>query len=187
MGGSMLDLSTEYWYAEDDTTNFKDIEMLALSLLDTPWSVSNHHYASLLDMGWRFEWNNKKRACGSCSYSRKTIYLSRFLFSRNKDKAMKWENTLRHEVAHAIDNHIRGSSNHDEHWKMIARSLLADPSYSWSGEMDSAYKYKVYCLNCGDSHGKHRKSSREAACRSCCMKYNNGKYSRDYLLTYQLN
>ncbi len=182
----MSDLSTEYWYAEDDTTDFASIERLAESLLDTHWSVDDY-YINLLDKGWSFEWNNKKRSCGSCSRSRKTIYLSRFLFCRNKDKAMQWENTLRHEIAHAIDNHIRGASNHDEHWKMIARILLANPSYSWKGEIDSHYKYKVYCSNCGHSHGKHRKSSREAACRSCCVKYNNGKYTRDYLLTYHLN
>ena len=182
----MSDLRTEYWYAEDDTTNYADTERLAKVLLGTDWNIDDYHI-NLLDEGWSFEWNNKKKACGCCSYSRKTIYVSRFLFSRNKDKAMKWEDTIRHEMAHAIDNHIRGSSNHDEHWKMIARSLLANPSYSWDGEIDSTYKYKVYCLNCGHSHGKHRKSSREAACRSCCMKYNNGKYSRDYLLTYYLN
>ena len=50
----------------------------------------------------------------------------------------KYEDTLRHEVAHLVDFAIRGKTNHDSWWKGIARKMGANPSSRGSDERFSA-------------------------------------------------
>lgn len=83
-------------------------------------------YLKLYDFGF----NNRKRAFGVCYFGAlKKIELSEYLCKNMKEEEIK--DTILHEMAHAVDACLRGFSNHDKEWKIIALSFGATPlSYS---------------------------------------------------------
>ena len=181
----MIDLRKEYWYKKEDSTDKESIETLANLLLDTDW-LFGCDYINLADLGWTFVWDNRKTKAGGCMGRKKQICLSLFLFEQNTDKALGWEDTIRHEIAHAIDHTNRGYNNHDRYWKAVALSVLAAPSSMWKGVLNSKHKYKQMCPNCERVSYRHRLSSRRPACSSCCQKHNRGRWSEKYVLkTYR--
>ena len=54
----------------------------------------------LLDQCWHFNFQNKKRALGTCSYFKKSILLSSWYVKLNEESDV--EDTILHEIAHAI-------------------------------------------------------------------------------------
>ncbi len=65
--------------------------------------MNNHNL-----LGWNFEWNNRKSAFGLCSYSRKTIFLSKILTVQVDEEGVT--NTILHEIAHAL---VGAGHSHD--------------------------------------------------------------------------
>jgi len=62
------------------------------------------------------------------------------------------EQTIRHEIGHAIDNEIRGHSAHDNTWKNIARQCgyNGGTTTSVSNEVRvAAYNWVAFC----ETHG----------------------------------
>lgn len=96
----------------------QDVEDLARRLLD-------EH--GLTQLGWTFEWNKRKRAFGLCSYAKKKIYVSRFMFDNSVNKFEEFNDTVRHEVAHALAYVRNGARGHGRVWKAWARKLGATP------------------------------------------------------------
>lgn len=93
---------------------------LVETLLNKTWLVNGNKY-TLSTLGWKFDGFDKGiRRLGWCRGGHyKQIGLSRKLTEfRTKEEV---EQTIRHEIGHAIDNEIRGKSNHDYNWKNIAR------------------------------------------------------------------
>lgn len=183
----MKDLTTEKHFTEDDQlTTVAEIKRLANRLLETPWTIDiyRHKPAQLINLsaiGWKFEFNNRKRAAGLCSYRNKTIYVSKWLLEQNLDQGVSWENTLRHELAHAIDNAMGMRSNHGRVWKAIAREVLCNAERCYSSDVIKTKETTKYTLSCPDedcdyqraSHKKRSATSRSYPCCTTC--YNKGK------------
>lgn len=143
----MKDLRKEMYFAEGQTTTAREIENLANELLSLTWTIDiyRHKEASVInlkDLGWRFEFNTRKRAAGLCNYRTKTISVSKWLLMQNLDKALNFENTVRHELAHALDKAMGGSNHHNNVWKAIARKVLCTAERCYSSEEISV---KVTC------------------------------------------
>lgn len=146
-------------------TEMKKYEALANSLLSK----------YVLDIkGWRFQWNNKKTAFGSCNRRRKTIELSSFLLPTLDEASIK--DTILHELAHALDVNERGYSNHDKNWKRWAIAVGAVPkstqdfvNLNATSEVAAQSKYSLVCPN-GHTFPSHRKKKRNASCRICSEK-----------------
>jgi predicted SprT family Zn-dependent metalloprotease len=187
----MKDLTTEMHFEENCETTFGELERLANRLLETTWTIDiyRHKDASVInlkDLGWTFEYNTRKRAAGLCNYRNKTIYLSKYLVSQNLNKALEFENTLRHELAHALDNAMGGRNHHNRVWKAIARKVLctAERCYKTEDIGDTQSKYTLVCENgCGKKQPSHKKKKRISACGDCCRNYNGGRYTEKYALT----
>lgn len=111
----------------------------------------------LVDLGWRFKFNNRKRAFGLCNYTYKSIELSLPLVTINDEDKVR--TTILHEIAHAIAGHQAG---HSYRWAAEARKLGIKPVRCFS-EIDTNVpqgKYTLTCSNCGYKHPMHRRPTR---------------------------
>lgn len=180
------DLTKEMYFADNRLTTAEEIKKLAITLLNTTWTIDIYRFQdpkviNLLDLGWCFEFNDRKRAAGLCSKRDKTIYISQWLLGQNLDKSLEFENTLRHEVAHALDFEIRGNSNHDKVWKFIAKSILCTAERCYSTKVIQTKvetKYTLKCVEDGCNYTRPSHKARPLNARSypCCGDcYNAGK------------
>jgi predicted SprT family Zn-dependent metalloprotease len=161
-------------------------------LMGRTWEYDGKFF-NLKELNWTWGYSNKKRALGTCLWNRFTkqgrITISKTLLSINLDKnPKKFEDTIRHEIAHAIDYLIRGDSGHDYPWQKIAVHLGAIPK-SGSKQIESApFKWSGLCDN-GHPHQRHKltKNAKGAACAKCCNEHNGGKYSSEFLIHWSKN
>lgn len=81
----------------------------------------------LIAAGWKFKWDGAKRRLGCCSYSRKTIQLSRF-YTKTLD-VEEVKNTALHEIAHALAviRFGRAGHGHGLYWKQVCCEIGAKP------------------------------------------------------------
>ncbi|HLA64356.1 MAG TPA: SprT-like domain-containing protein, partial [Rhodothermales bacterium] len=79
------------------------------------------------------------------------------------------EDTLRHEIAHAIDAERRGRSCHDRTWQAIARQCGARPERTFAGDLpdDAEAPYRAVCPSCGAVSVVYRQPVHPRRCRAC--------------------
>lgn len=160
---------------------------------------------NMTKMDWTFEWSNKRNAFGTCARRRrrryvngsfgieiynKRIQLSKWLVANSESTFEEWKDTMLHEIAHAIDVEIRGTSDHSYTWKSIASSVGARPERTTDVKISHENsKYTMTCISCGEKSASHKKkrAGRVSGCVPCCNKYNNGKFSYDYALEQTQN
>jgi len=184
------DLTKEMYFTEGQGTTVREIEQLAIALLKTTWTIDIYRFKdasviNLFDLGWRFEFNTRKRAAGLCNYRDKTISVSKWLLGQNLHKGLEFENTLRHEISHALDGAMGGRNNHNQIWKMIARKVLCTAERCYTSEQISVTettKYTLICDTCNTKTPSHKVKKRKSACGKCCNAHNFGRYSEKYAL-----
>lgn len=120
---------------------------------------------------WSFDINYRaKRRLGCCKYRYKTIELSSWVLELCPEKA---ENTIRHEVAHAL---VGPGYGHGQIWKRAAIKLGARPETctSVAPEQMAPHKWFLVCPGCGwKGYGSYRKRSRGYRSRCCKMTFMN--------------
>lgn len=156
------------------TKNFtlSSLNKLANEHLSKDYTYNNKTF-NLKKLGWRFEFNTRKRSLGLCSPRNRTIYLSEWLIKNSNNSIETWENTILHEIAHAIDFTNRGWSSHDRVWRNIALSIGCDGERC--SKVDKVAniktKYTATCKNCSNTLNYHRKSRKieqgQASCNKC--------------------
>lgn len=122
--------------------------------------------------GWRFAYNNRKRAAGICSYRNRTIELSALLtqFADERDVL----DTILHEIAHAMAG---PSAGHGWEWQRIAKSIGCNGKRCFDEQTSTglAYtmiaKYKAICPN-GHEHFCNRLPKRRKACACGGRRFN---------------
>lgn len=186
----MKDLRKELHFSKTDSTSVAEIKKLAIDLLNETWTIDINSFTrkefNLLDLGWHFEFNNRKTSLGWCKFRDKKIYVSLWYLEQHLDKAWRFENTIRHEIAHAIDFEIRRTSDHGYKWKRIASQVLSIPErcVPLGGEATDkkTSKYTLICDNCGKESASHKIKKVKSACGVCCDAYNGGKFTEKFLL-----
>lgn len=94
----------------------------------------------LIKAGWKFAFNDRKRALGLCDNTRKTIFLSTYFLT--KVSAEKTQDAILHEIAHALDFVRHGTSDgHGPKWKSICREIGANPERLFKGTVKHQWKY----------------------------------------------
>lgn len=128
---------------------------------------------------WTFAFNRRKRAFGMCDFQKRTIYLSAVLTELNGEAEVK--GTLLHEIAHALAGPGAG---HGPVWRKVARAVGAKPRRCYSAEevRQPQSRYLLVCPSCEASTPRHRRPTKFYACRSCCDRYNKGRFSKRYQL-----
>lgn len=120
----------------------------------------------LIDKGWRFEFNSRKRSLGVCSHSTKKILLSKHFIPLISLSDLK--NTILHEIAHAL---VGVNHGHDYVWRIKAIEIGCNGNRLYKGEVKIEGKYKAVCPVCGKVVYKHRKPTRSYSCGSCSDKF----------------
>lgn len=173
--------------ANIETHKLNDIKKLGLDLIETTWIVDTKSF-NLIKLGWKFNFNKKKSCLGVCSLKEKTIFISEFLAEANSELIDVWIDTIKHEIAHAIDFEIRGKSDHSYKWKSIAKQVGCIPKGKSTVFLKEPNgKYTLSCETCSYQTFRHRVLKRKRACRKCCTKHNGGKYSSQYDLVVTQN
>jgi len=126
---------------------------------------------------WEFSWHNKKTILGTCSYYRKTIFLSKAIFTNPQNQAVL-KNTILHEIAHALTP----GDKHGKIWKKTFIKLGGSGETCSDVQCEARDKYTFKCPNCGQVIYKYRKLKYEHACSICCDKFNGGKFSKEFTL-----
>jgi predicted SprT family Zn-dependent metalloprotease len=186
----MKDLKKEMYFTGNVKTTTREISELAEKLLRVTWTISVYRFTepsviNLKERNWRFEFNNRKAAAGLCDFRTKTIYISKWLLFQNLEKSLEFENTLRHEIAHALDFEMRKTSDHGQIWKLIARQVLCTAERCYKSHqisISTTTKYTLICDSCGKNQPSHKIKKRKTACGKCCNTYNGGRYSDKYVL-----
>lgn len=148
------------------------------------WSITldKNYNINLAELGWTFEWMKAKRALGRCNHTSKKILISKELALSNPDIAI-WNDTILHEIAHAIEFSLFNRSSHGWRWKKIAHQVGAKPERYHTGSLiHTDAKYTLVCPNCERERAGFRKSKRIKACGACCRKYNHGRYTSKFNL-----
>lgn len=138
---------------------------------------------------WRFAFNNSRTAFGYCCGEDKLISLSNILtFFETNDECVI--DTIKHEIAHALDYKIRGFSKHDKTWKKLAIDIGCNGKRC--GEENGIklshfyYKYHAKCKRCQTEFYRFRLSVKNSyACPKCCEVHNNNNFHQRYVLNYK--
>ncbi len=109
-----------------------------------------------------------KSTLGRCHYKPvKKITLSEWYVFHNDESDV--EDTILHEIAHALDYMERGRSAHDRNWRKWCLRVGANPQRCGKSDLirpDNHYKYVDKC--CGKTYRRHRMSlNRMYYCPSC--------------------
>jgi hypothetical protein len=152
-----------------------NIHTMALDLMAKDFEYNGKTYC-LDDYGWRFRFGNTKRALGRCihrTYAKQgVIELSQWVIDNSEETFDKWVNTMLHEIAHAIDVIIRGSSAHDWQWRSIALAIGCDGERTTELEFTDIVNNPIskYTLVCPNGHARPSHKRKPAHKRQSCSK-----------------
>jgi len=186
----MKDLRKEKVFMDNTQTTTKEIRDIADRLLSLTWTVDIYRsrepfVINLQKKGWTFEYNTRKRAAGLCNAAKKKIYISKWLLEQNLHKSAEFENTVRHELAHALDFEMRGTSDHSRVWKAIAKKVLCSAERCYTADQiatTKTTKYTLICDSCGKEKASHKVVKVARACGTCCKSKNFGRFSSEYII-----
>ena len=124
----------------------------------------------LLDKLWHFEFEDCKTTLGRCHYKEEKITLSKWYAELNKESEV--EDTILHEIAHALAWTHNKFTGHGKIWKDWATKIGATPKACSKSNLinpEKHYKYEQTC--CGVTYKRHRLRKRATYyCPNCNQK-----------------
>jgi len=128
----------------------KDAQLLIETLLHRSWRV-NGEVVNLASLGWSFGGFDKSvTRLGVCKSRYKEIGLSKTMTELRTNEEV--EQTIRHEIGHAVDHVLRGYSAHDWVWKNVARQCGYNGKSQTSVDSSVTIKTKKWVAIC-ENHG----------------------------------
>lgn len=127
--------------------------------------VANHHINEwkLPAMGWKWGFNNRKRALGLCDYREKKLFFSTDFVLINPPEIMI--DVIKHEIAHALAGPF---ARHGYIWKQKAIEVGARPRSCQANAISVEGKYFVECVPCNVKYYYHRRPKYDIRiCRKC--------------------
>lgn len=118
---------------------------------------------------WSFAWNRRRTSLGVCKWwpaeGRGEVQLSQYIVHLSASEIL---DTIRHEIAHALDRERRGTSGHDAVWRAVAREVgarpdrLADERASEEFAAATPAPWRIVCDRCGDIGARYRRGKANA-------------------------
>ncbi len=123
---------------------------------------------------WSFKFNKEKRRFGYCNHSQRIISLSEPLTTLNEEKNV--ENTILHEIAHALVGHFH---SHDNVWKTKAKQLGCNGHRCYdSSIIEPKGLHQYQCPVCGNIKHTYRLLKCKHSCGKCSPNVYDEKYVR---------
>lgn len=121
----------------------------------------------LATRGWTFGFDRARRRLGACHVARRRITVSATLAAALS--AAEVEDTVRHEIAHAVDAERRGRTSHDATWRALAVACGARPERCFSRPLpaDATAPYRGACPSCTATAAFYREPVHPPRCRAC--------------------
>lgn len=132
-------------------------------------------------------WNKRMRStAGRAYWPEAKVELNPRLVSISIDEVRR---TLLHELAHLLCYHRVGRRRvapHGVEWQQACADL-GIPGEKATHRLplprrQQQKKWKYSCPNCREGIERVRQMKNQAACYSCCQKYNNGRYHKRFVL-----
>ena len=132
---------------------------------------------------WNLRFSQRKTKLGTTNING-YIEISEPLIEVNDWKV--YNNTIRHEIAHALLGNRMIEIGHGPEWKRMAVRVGATPAHADFNSNHVAFRYLGECPSCGHHVGQHRKSKRmgTTACRKCCNRHSGGKFDPKFLFDW---
>lgn len=155
--------------------NLHEAKVLAIELMQKHDLINN---------GWRFEFNNRKRSLGLCNQSTKTISLSTIFTSQLPESYVR--NTILHEIAHAL---VGCGNGHNYIWRRKAIEIGCNGERcanlrSEGIELNMESKYKATCKHCKKVYHSHRKRKRASSCPCSPKSGYDSEYKLEFVQQY---
>jgi len=126
---------------------------------------------------YSFKFDNAKRRSGLCDSKNRTIQLSKYFVVNNDSQRVRL--TILHEIAHVLAGVENG---HNKIWQSKCIEIGGNGRRITPTNKTQQYKYRYICDTCKFVFHRYRKMSSTMACKNCCKRFNNGKYSAEYIL-----
>ena len=148
------------------------LDVLFMELYSQDWyHEPTNTTVNLSRRGWTMGYNNRKRSFGVCRYTQRRIELSKAFIDSGETFA-KMEDTIRHEIAHALEYEIYGTRGHGIRWKRMCAITGADPSRTHATENAPKGRYELICESRAKVVGTmHRRPSCTYRCKDCNCPY----------------
>ena len=186
-----------FFFQKGDTATPRQFLDLCHDLMERDWIVEGKTY-NLIKLGWKFKTGNTKRAIGRCKYSHnrsgevwnKAIEMSQYFYRHNLTNGAlhHMEDTMRHEIAHALDleHHKNPPLDHGWGWKKMCRITGADPTLIKDSTIIShgKSKYTLSCNHCDFEVARHRMPKYQSSCPECSGGRYNAKYKLEITKNY---
>ena len=112
---------------------------------------------------WSFEFDRAKTRLGCCRYNERLITLSAHFIAARTTTMEKIQDTILHEIAHALVGHANG---HNRVWQRKAIEIGARPARCGQAFHEQP-SYVMVCPKCTLKVGFHRKVKRIYVCKRC--------------------
>jgi SprT protein len=136
----------------------------------------------LTKQGWTFQWDHAVRRFGYCRFDTQRITISRHLAALNT--LAEAENTILHEVAHALVGHGAG---HGPRWVAQAQAIGCTGTRCYSVHVsEPPEKWIGTCPGCRAVVARkiRRPRSRRVACGRCCRQHAQGRFDARFALAW---
>lgn len=113
-------------------------------------------------LGWSLVLDNARTRAGSCTFTTKTISISRVFMGHADTTDAVLKNVVLHEIAHAKAGHAAG---HGPVWRGIALEIGCDGTRCMASAFSQG-RYRIVCP-CGKVDVTRHKISNKLLCRKC--------------------
>lgn len=159
--------------------NLVDAEQLANKLI-TEW----------LHPSWKFAWTRSHESLGDCFIDLENgLYLIRlsrpFTLANSREVT---EETIRHEIAHALTYDRADSRTHGAAWQANAVRVGARPEACADDAVTPPFKWQAVCPSCEKFNGRRRWTKDmdgDLACQQCCTLHGDGGWDARFVFTYK--
>ena len=148
------------------------------------FKIANEQCRKLMDKhnlkNWNFKFNRAHKILGQANHNLREICLSTSFVKNNNWDIV--QDVILHEIAHAL---LPSRTGHNSVWKRKCIEIGAIPERTMNlkGYIPSKGKYQFKCPGCGTVINLFRKTNMDKrACKSCCIAYNNGNYTKMFIL-----